>query len=57
MPCRAVEACAANESDVASGYSANVRTKEIMEQGAAAFIKKPYRYEELNKIIRKVLED
>ncbi|MFZ3114674.1 MAG: PAS domain S-box protein [Syntrophales bacterium] len=41
---------------VASGYSANVRTREVMEQGAAAFIKKPYRYEELNKIIRKVLE-
>jgi len=42
---------------VASGYSAHVRTREVMEQGAAAFIKKPYRYEELNKIIRKVLED
>lgn len=40
---------------IASGYSANVKAKEIMELGAAAYIKKPYRYEELNKMIRNLL--
>lgn len=41
---------------VASGYSANIKTQELLEQGASAFIQKPYRHEELNKIIRKALE-
>jgi len=42
---------------VASGYSANARTQEITAKGAAAFIQKPYRFEELSKIIREVLDD
>ncbi|MBN1545121.1 MAG: PAS domain S-box protein [Syntrophaceae bacterium] len=41
---------------VASGYTASSAAWEIKEKGAEAFIKKPYQMEELNKIIREVLD-
>jgi nitrogen-specific signal transduction histidine kinase len=42
---------------VASGYSLNGRLKDIREQGAAEFIAKPYRTDELLTMVRKVLDN
>ncbi len=41
---------------IASGYTANVKSDKILKDGAAAFIQKPYRFEELSKIIREIID-
>lgn len=41
---------------IASGYSPNAQVKDAMDTGAAAYLSKPYRYSDLLKIIREVLD-
>ncbi|MEW6352373.1 MAG: response regulator, partial [Thermodesulfobacteriota bacterium] len=41
---------------IASGYSANGRTKETMEIGAAGFVAKPYDVRQLLEMVRNVLD-
>ena len=41
---------------VASGYIADVKAREIIKQGAADFIQKPYHFKDLNNKIREVLD-
>ena len=41
---------------VASGYTASIKTEEIITAGAAAFIHKPYQLKTLSKIIREILD-
>ena len=41
---------------IASGYTAHVRTEDIIRIGAVSFLQKPYHLEDLNKKIRRVLE-
>ena len=40
---------------VASGYAENIKKREIIKNGAAAFVQKPYRFEDLNRTIREVI--
>ncbi|MDP2725131.1 MAG: response regulator, partial [Syntrophales bacterium] len=40
---------------VASGYAENIKKREIIKNGAAAFVQKPYRFEDLNRTIRDVI--
>ncbi len=42
---------------IASGYTANVKPQElIMEGGAAAFLHKPYRFDDLSRKIREIID-
>jgi PAS domain S-box-containing protein len=41
---------------IASGYTANIKTEEIISAGAADFIRKPYHIEVLSKKIRGILD-
>jgi len=41
---------------MASGFLEDKKKKGILDSGAAAFIRKPYRIDELNQIIREVLD-
>jgi len=41
---------------IATGYTATGKVKETLESGAAGFIGKPYRLEEILKKIREVLD-
>jgi two-component system cell cycle sensor histidine kinase/response regulator CckA len=41
---------------VASGYSLNGRLKDIKDQGAAGFVAKPYRSQELMAAVREILD-
>lgn len=40
-----------------SGNSADVIAQQITDQGDIAFVQKPYRFEDLNRVIRKILGD
>jgi len=42
---------------VASGYSASVKEKEVRRMGARGFINKPYKIQELLKVIRSILDE
>jgi len=42
---------------IASGNTASVKTEDIINAGAKAFIQKPYYIENLSKIIREILDD
>ncbi len=42
---------------VASGYSATDKVQKVMDQGAIGFIRKPYRFANMLKSIRSVLDD
>jgi DNA-binding NarL/FixJ family response regulator len=41
---------------IASGYSDKKRSKELLTAGARAFLCKPYRMEEILRIVRDVLD-
>lgn len=41
---------------VVSGYAASMKVQDIMKEGAAVFIQKPYRFEELSQKIRDILD-
>ena len=40
---------------VASGYAENIKKQEIIKSGAAAFVQKPYHFQDLNRKIRDVI--
>lgn len=42
---------------VASGYSASVKEKEVRRMGARGFINKPYKIQELLRMIRSILDE
>ncbi|MBU2551740.1 MAG: PAS domain S-box protein [Proteobacteria bacterium] len=42
---------------IASGYSSDEQIQSVLEFGAMTYVSKPYRYRELLKIIRQILDD
>ncbi len=42
---------------IASGYTADQEVRDCLEAGAAAFVSKPYHLTDMNRTIRKVLDD
>ncbi|MDO8722706.1 MAG: PAS domain S-box protein [Syntrophales bacterium] len=40
---------------VASGYVENIKKREIIKNGAAAFVQKPYHFEDLSRTIRDII--
>jgi len=41
---------------IASGYSIDGGTKEVLDSGAKAFVKKPYELKQMLGVVRKVLD-
>jgi two-component system, cell cycle sensor histidine kinase and response regulator CckA len=42
---------------LASGYSINGQTTEIMDRGCNGFIQKPFKMKELSQKLREILDD
>jgi DNA-binding NtrC family response regulator len=42
---------------ITSGNTSSIKTADIMNAGAAAFIQKPYYIEDMSKKIRDILDD
>ena len=42
---------------IASGYTASVKTEDIINSGAVAFIQKPYNIENISNKIREILDN